>query len=120
VANAMLSRAMQFRSSEKADSVEFDDDQESEHISVPSEGTNDAELLEKVFDVKHADVLHQFSGCLVSASLLPAKFLITRSALHVFASFVASCEPKSGFLSRMGAKRWFVLDVDDGALCVFK
>jgi hypothetical protein len=101
LARTMLAKSMHCDSG--TDSVEFADDDNETSVNFLRESA----LLEKVFDVKYDDVLLHFGGEIVNASLLPAKFLLSSTKLHIFA---ASREPKSGYLMRGNTKRWFVLD----------
>jgi hypothetical protein len=114
LARTMLAKSMQCHSD--SESVEFADDDNETSVNLPRESA----LLEKVFDLKHDDVLLHFGGEIVCASLLPAKFLLSSTMLHIFASFEASREPKSGYLMRGNTKRWFVLDLEEATLSIYR
>jgi UDP:flavonoid glycosyltransferase YjiC (YdhE family) len=95
----------------------------SETVSVAETvSADDSELLQRVFNVRAADVVHSFTAAFLHVSLLPARVLLTRHSICIFASLEASVERRSGYLrlgqSALAATRWCALD--EAAWCVFK
>jgi hypothetical protein len=105
-------------------SVDSDSDSDSDSASTLAEASEaeDSELLQRVFDVRSQDVVHSFTAAFLHLSLLPARVLLTKRSLFIFASLEASVDHRSGYLrlgqSALAATRWCALD--ESAWCVFK